>query len=144
MLILQAGRAVEQSQFLHICRETSLALELLCLPIFCQRGWTAVLLAGALSLPDIGQIFPDNDPKWKGASSDIFVKEACKLMRDRGYFIGNIDCTIIAQKPKLSPHKEDIRSVCTLFLPHKLFVRRASASVCCDHSANRIFCKRVT
>lgn len=65
--------------------------------------------AGALSLPDIGQIFPDNDPKWKGASSDIFVKEACKLMHERGYTLGNIDCTIIAQKPKLSPHKEDIR-----------------------------------
>lgn len=65
--------------------------------------------AGALSLPDIGQIFPDNDPKWAGASSDIFVKEACKLMRERGYTLGNIDCTLIAQKPKLSPHKEDIR-----------------------------------
>ena len=60
-------------------------------------------------MPDIGQIFPDNDPKWKGASSDIFVKEACNLMRERGYNIGNIDCTLIAQKPKLSPHKEDIR-----------------------------------
>ena len=66
--------------------------------------------AGALSLPDIGQIFPDTDPKWKGASSDQFVREACKLMHERGYTIGNIDCTLIAQKPKLSPHKEDIRS----------------------------------
>jgi 2-C-methyl-D-erythritol 2,4-cyclodiphosphate synthase len=65
--------------------------------------------AGALSLPDIGQIFPDSDPKWKGASSDIFIKEACKLCKERGYMIGNIDCTIIAQKPKLSPHKETIR-----------------------------------
>lgn len=64
---------------------------------------------GALSLPDIGQIFPDTDPKWKGASSDQFVKEACKLMHERGYTIGNLDCTIIAQRPKLSPHKEDIR-----------------------------------
>eukprot|EP00892_Ulva_mutabilis_P011157 jgi/Ulvmu1/8413/UM042_0120.1 len=76
-------------------------------------------ILGALSLPDIGQIFPDNDPKWKGASSDIFVKEACKLMRERGYTIGNIDCTLIAQKPKLSPHKEDIRSnLCDMLAMH--------------------------
>ena len=74
-----------------------------------QRSDMRMRCAGALSLPDIGQIFPDNDPKWKGASSDIFVKEACKLMRERGYTLGNIDCTLIAQKPKLSPHKEDIR-----------------------------------
>jgi 2-C-methyl-D-erythritol 2,4-cyclodiphosphate synthase len=60
-------------------------------------------------MPDIGQIFPDTDPKWQGASSDIFVKEACKIMKEKGYSIGNIDCTLIAQKPKLSPHKEDIR-----------------------------------
>jgi 2-C-methyl-D-erythritol 2,4-cyclodiphosphate synthase len=45
----------------------------------------------------------------KGQSSDVFVREAVKLMRERGYTIGNIDCTIIAQRPKLSPHKETIR-----------------------------------
>ncbi|KAG7670430.1 hypothetical protein Ndes2437A_g04953 [Nannochloris sp. 'desiccata'] len=76
-------------------------------------------LLGGLSLPDIGQIFPDNDPKWKGARSDIFVKEAVKLMRERGYTIGNIDCTIIAQRPKLSPHKEAIReNLCRLLEAH--------------------------
>lgn len=64
---------------------------------------------GALSLPDIGQLFPDTDPKWRGASSDIFLKEAVRLMDERGYVIGNLDATIIAQKPKLSPHKERIR-----------------------------------
>jgi len=70
---------------------------------------------GALCLPDIGQLFPDNDPKWKGASSDIFMKEAVKLMKEHGYTIGNIDCTIIAQRPKLSPHKENIRNnLCAL------------------------------
>eukprot|EP00210_Caulerpa_lentillifera_P003512 g3351.t1 len=62
-------------------------------------------LLGALGLPDIGQLFPDNDPKWKGASSDIFVKEAVRLMKERGYVVGNLDATLIAQKPKLSPHK---------------------------------------
>ena len=66
-------------------------------------------ILGALCLPDIGQIFPDNDPKWKGCNSDVFVKEAVRLMHERGYEIGNMDITIIAQRPKLSPHKETIR-----------------------------------
>ncbi|GLC43891.1 hypothetical protein PLESTB_000919900 [Pleodorina starrii] len=67
-------------------------------------------ILGALCLPDIGQLFPDTDPKWKGARSDIFLKEAVRLMDERGYVLGNLDCTIIAQKPKLSPHKENIRN----------------------------------
>mmetsp|Transcript_35973 Transcript_35973/g.80073 ORF Transcript_35973/g.80073 Transcript_35973/m.80073 type:complete len:209 (+) Transcript_35973:46-672(+) len=72
-------------------------------------------ILGALCLPDIGQLFPDTDPKWKGARSDIFLKEAVRLMEERGYVLGNIDCTIIAQKPKLSPHKETIRAnLCNL------------------------------
>jgi len=64
-------------------------------------------ILGALCLPDIGQLFPDTDPKWKGARSDIFLKEAVRLMKERGYELGNIDCTIIAQRPKLSPQKVD-------------------------------------
>jgi len=76
-------------------------------------------ILGALCLPDIGQLFPDNDPKWKGASSDVFLKEAVRLMLERDYIIGNIDCTIIAQKPKLSPHKETIRdNLCKLLEAH--------------------------
>mmetsp|Transcript_16210 Transcript_16210/g.29194 ORF Transcript_16210/g.29194 Transcript_16210/m.29194 type:complete len:203 (-) Transcript_16210:620-1228(-) len=66
-------------------------------------------ILGALCLPDIGQLFPDTDPKWKGACSDQFLIEAVRLMEERGYYVGNLDCTIIAQKPKLSPHKENIR-----------------------------------
>lgn len=67
-------------------------------------------ITGALGLPDIGQLFPDNDPKWKGCTSDVFVAEACRLMRLEGYEIGNIDCTIIAQRPKISPHKPAIKA----------------------------------
>lgn len=66
-------------------------------------------ILGALCLPDIGQLFPDNDPQWKGCNSDVFLKEAVRLMHERGYEIGNMDITIIAQRPKLSPHKEAIR-----------------------------------
>jgi 2-C-methyl-D-erythritol 2,4-cyclodiphosphate synthase len=62
-------------------------------------------ILGALGQDDIGQLFPDNDAKWKGANSRIFVEEAVRRMREAGYAIGNIDITVICQKPKLSPHK---------------------------------------
>ncbi|KAH7430354.1 hypothetical protein KP509_09G095200 [Ceratopteris richardii] len=67
-------------------------------------------ILGALGLPDIGQLFPDTDPKWKGAASSVFVKESVRLMHEAGYDIGNLDATLILQRPKLSPHKEAIRS----------------------------------
>ncbi|GMI95346.1 2C-METHYL-D-ERYTHRITOL 2,4-CYCLODIPHOSPHATE SYNTHASE, isoprenoid F [Hibiscus trionum] len=67
-------------------------------------------ILGALGLPDIGQIFPDSDPKWKGAASSVFIKEAVRLMHEAGYEIGNLDATLILQRPKLSPHKEVIKS----------------------------------
>ncbi|KAG8382194.1 hypothetical protein BUALT_Bualt05G0051400 [Buddleja alternifolia] len=67
-------------------------------------------ILGALGLPDIGQIFPDTDPKWKGAASSVFMKEAVRLMHEAGYELGNLDSTLILQRPKLSPHKEAIRA----------------------------------
>nr|AOT86860.1 2-C-methyl-D-erythritol 2,4-cyclodiphosphate synthase [Osmanthus fragrans] len=67
-------------------------------------------ILGALGLPDIGQIFPDNDPKWKGAASSVFIKEAVRLMYEAGYELGNLDATLILQRPKVSPHKEAIRA----------------------------------
>ncbi|KAE9452022.1 hypothetical protein C3L33_16075, partial [Rhododendron williamsianum] len=67
-------------------------------------------LSVSLWLPDIGQIFPDNDPKWKGAASSVFIKEAVRLMHEAGYELGNLDATLILQRPKLSPHKEAIRA----------------------------------
>eukprot|EP00190_Bangiopsis_sp_CCMP1999_P001499 CAMPEP_0198736220 /NCGR_PEP_ID=MMETSP1475-20131203/64289_1 /TAXON_ID= ORGANISM="Unidentified sp., Strain CCMP1999" /NCGR_SAMPLE_ID=MMETSP1475 /ASSEMBLY_ACC=CAM_ASM_001111 /LENGTH=336 /DNA_ID=CAMNT_0044499993 /DNA_START=161 /DNA_END=1171 /DNA_ORIENTATION=+ len=66
-------------------------------------------ILGALSLPDIGQKFPDNDPKWKGAPSDVFMREARNLMEEHGYDIGNVDVTVILEKPKMSPHKDNMR-----------------------------------
>ena len=57
----------------------------------------------------IVKLFPDNDPKWKGAASDIFMNEAMRLCDEMGYRVSNLDATIIAQRPKLSPHKEIIR-----------------------------------
>lgn len=66
-------------------------------------------ILGALGQDDIGQLFPDNDPKWKGADSHIFVREAVGRMRDAGYTLGNIDITVILERPKLSPHKPAIK-----------------------------------
>jgi len=56
---------------------------------------------GALSLPDIGQFFPDTDPRWKGAQSSVFMEEAWNQMDLRGYRVGNVDVTIIAEAPKM-------------------------------------------
>ena len=66
-------------------------------------------ILGALGQDDIGQLFPDNDPKWRGADSRIFVEEAVDRMRDAGYAIGNMDITVILERPKLSPHKQTIK-----------------------------------
>ncbi|CAL9077578.1 unnamed protein product [Musa acuminata var. zebrina] len=80
-------------------------------------------ILGALGLPDIGQIFPDSDPKWKGAASSVFVREAVRLMHEAGYELGNLDATLILQRPKLSPHKEAIRSnLCDLLGAHSSVV----------------------
>lgn len=67
-------------------------------------------ILGALGQDDIGQLFPDNDPKWKGAASHVFVAEAVKRMNDAGYQLGNMDITIILQRPKLSPHKAAMKA----------------------------------
>lgn len=59
-------------------------------------------ILGALTLPDIGQLFPDNDPRLRGADSEMFMEEAYRRMRDRGYRIGNCDVTLICQKPRVN------------------------------------------
>ena len=61
-------------------------------------------ILGALNLRDIGFHFPDTDPQYAGADSTKFVIGTYRLVRERGYVLGNLDCTIIAEKPKLNPH----------------------------------------
>ena len=58
-------------------------------------------LLGAAALGDIGQLFPDNDPAYQGADSMQLLREVCRRLREAGYRIGNADCTVIAQAPKL-------------------------------------------
>lgn len=66
-------------------------------------------LFGALSLGDIGKHFPDTDEKYKGIASMILLKEAYKIILEKGYEISNADMTISAQKPKLAPYIEKMR-----------------------------------
>lgn len=61
-------------------------------------------MLGAAGLGDIGKHFPDTDPKFKGISSIRLLEEVGKLIEEKGYIVGNIDATIIAQKPKMRPY----------------------------------------
>lgn len=64
---------------------------------------------GAIADSDIGRHFPDTDPKFKGADSIMLLKEAGKILKNKGYKIINIDSAIIAQAPKLAPHADFMR-----------------------------------
>lgn len=66
-------------------------------------------LLGAAALGDIGKLFPDSDPEFEGADSIALLRRVCKVLAQNGYSIGNIDSTVIAQKPKLAPHIENMR-----------------------------------
>ncbi len=66
-------------------------------------------LLGAAALGDIGEHFPDTSPEFKGISSLLLLKEVCKLIQKNNYQIGNIDATIVAEVPKLSPYKNEMR-----------------------------------
>lgn len=59
---------------------------------------------GAMAAEDIGKLFPDNDPAYKGADSLALTRRVAEVMTERGYRLGNIDATVVAQAPKLAPH----------------------------------------
>ncbi|MDB5299063.1 MAG: 2-C-methyl-D-erythritol 2,4-cyclodiphosphate synthase, chloroplastic [Phycisphaerales bacterium] len=66
-------------------------------------------LLGAMGLGDIGELFPNTDPKWKDAPSRVFVEEVIKRVSDRGYRVLNCDVTILAERPKLKALKSSMR-----------------------------------
>lgn len=70
---------------------------------------TTDALLGAIGEPDIGQLFPDNDPVNESRDSSVFVIEALRRVRAAGYEIGNVDATVILERPKLSPYKDAVR-----------------------------------
>ena len=76
--------------------------------IVCHAVTDAIL--GAAAAGDIGRLFPDTDPKWKGADSIALLKGAMELVRHAGYRVSNVDVTVIAQQPKLLPYLDQMRS----------------------------------
>jgi 2-C-methyl-D-erythritol 4-phosphate cytidylyltransferase/2-C-methyl-D-erythritol 2,4-cyclodiphosphate synthase len=67
-------------------------------------------LLGAAGLPDIGEHFPDTDPRWKGADSSVLLERVLRELADRGLAPWQVDSTLIAEQPRLGPHKEAIRA----------------------------------
>ena len=76
-----------------------------------DAAWHALTdaILGAVALGDIGDHFPPSDPKWKGADSAIFLKEAQQLAAARGFALTSCDITIICEAPKVKPHREAMR-----------------------------------
>ena len=70
-------------------------------------------LLGAAGLGDIGEHFSDTDPKWKGADSVKMLEAAARMVRDAGYMIGNVDCSVICEQPKIAPHKQAMQEILT-------------------------------
>lgn len=68
-------------------------------------------LLGAAALGDIGRHFPDSDSAYKGIDSKKLLKATVELLCDKGYCVGNIDATVLAEEPKLAPYIEEMRSV---------------------------------
>ena len=66
-------------------------------------------LLGAAGLGDIGKLFPDNDPAFAGISSLVLLDRVCDRLRTEGWQVGNVDATILAQRPKLAPYLEQMR-----------------------------------
>ena len=66
-------------------------------------------ILGALAVGDIGSHFSDKDEKWKGADSFVFFREAVRMMKEKGFRVGNLDSTISLEKPKLRPFIEEMR-----------------------------------
>ena len=68
-------------------------------------------LLGAAALGDIGRHFPDTDPQFKGADSRALLRHVVTLVNNKGWKVGNIDATIVAQAPKMAPHIESMRAL---------------------------------
>ena len=68
-------------------------------------------LLGAAGLRDIGFHFSNTDARWKGKDSKYFLEEVMKMLRDKGWSVGNVDCTICLEKPKINPHITEMQKV---------------------------------
>ncbi len=68
-------------------------------------------LLGAVALGDIGQHFPNTDPAWKGADSKRLLEAVVALLREQGWRVGNVDCTLVMERPKMMPHAPAMREL---------------------------------
>jgi 2-C-methyl-D-erythritol 2,4-cyclodiphosphate synthase len=75
--------------------------------VLCHALMDALL--GAAALPDIGRLFPDNDPKYAGADSLQLLGQVVDMLHREGWQVGNVDAVIMAERPKLAPHIEQMR-----------------------------------
>jgi 2-C-methyl-D-erythritol 2,4-cyclodiphosphate synthase len=66
----------------------------------------AEALLGATGLGDLGRHFPDTDPRWKGVDSTELLAEVARMVADGGWTVGNVDCSIVLEAPRLAPHRE--------------------------------------
>ncbi len=66
-------------------------------------------LLGAAGLGDIGQHFPDTDPRWKGADSLQLLRHTAQLLAEAGWMVANVDCSVVCERPKLSPHRDEMQ-----------------------------------
>ena len=66
-------------------------------------------LLGAAALGDIGKHFPDTDEQYRGADSMALLRHVCRILSEHGYTVGNVDCTVLAQRPKLAPYIPQMR-----------------------------------
>ena len=68
-------------------------------------------LLGAAALGDIGHLFPDHDPSYEGADSVMLLRRVTEHLRENGFCVDHVDCTVIAQRPKLAPHIPEMRRI---------------------------------
>jgi 2-C-methyl-D-erythritol 2,4-cyclodiphosphate synthase len=66
-------------------------------------------LLGALAAGDLGEHFPSSEPRWRGVESAVLVRESFARVRAAGYVVGNLDATVIAEAPRLAPHRDAMR-----------------------------------
>ncbi len=67
-------------------------------------------LCGAAGLPDIGRLFPDTDSQWKDADSGVLIEQVARKVREEGWVVVNLDCVLVAQKPKIAPFVPSMKS----------------------------------
>jgi len=100
-------------------------------------------LLSAVGEEDIGQLFSDKDPRWKSAQSSLFLKSALEKVSKKGYVIVNVDCTLIADEPKIAPIKNRIIQNLSLLLgieQERISVKGKTREGFCQSEGIACFC----